>query len=201
DGWLFLHASFRNDWTSILDPQNRSFSYPSVDMSAVLSDKLEFIKNSQAISFLKVRVGYAGTGNVSLDGYQRLGVMGFIAGGTNNGGFTAALPTYGAYAIYPTTIVGTGFPFGSTPGYSQSYIAVQNGLRPEHTQSFETGFQLGLFRNRVNIEANYYNQISNNQTIPLQTSAAAGISTYLTNAGEINNSGVEVDLSLTPLFN
>ncbi len=201
DGWLFLHASFRNDWTSILDPQNRSFSYPSVDMSAVLSDKVEFIKNSQAISYLKVRLGYAGTGNVSLDGYQRLGVMGFIAGGTNNGGFTAALPTYGAYAIYPTTIVGTGFPFGTTPGYSQSYIAVQNGLKPEHTQSFETGFQLGLFRNRVNIEANYYSQISNNQTIPLQTSAAAGISTYLTNAGEINNSGVEVDLSLTPLFN
>ena len=126
--------------------------------------------------------------------------MGYIAGGTNNGGFTAALPTYGAYAIYPTTIVGTGFPFGSTPGYSQSYIAVQNGLKPEHTQSFETGFQLGLFRNRVNIEANYYSQISNNQTIPLQTSAAAGISTYLTNAGEINNSGVEVDLSLdTPV--
>ncbi len=200
DEWLFLHGSFRNDWTSILDPKDRSFSYPSVDLSAVLSDKLNFLKNSTKISFLKVRLGYAGTGNVSLDGYQRLGVMGNIAGGTNGGGFTLALPTFGAYAIYPTAIVGTGFPFGTTTGYSQSYTAVQNGLKPEHTQSFETGFQLGLFRNRVNLEVNYYSQVSNNQTIPLQTSAAAGIGTYLTNAGEINNSGVELDLSLTPLI-
>ena len=200
DDWLFLHASFRNDWTSILDPQNRSFSYPAVDLSAVLSDKLNSIKNSQVISFLKVRLGYAGTGNVSLDGYQRLGVMGNIAGGTNLGGFTVALPTFGAYAIYPTATPGSGFPYGSTPGFSQSFTAVQQGLKPEHTQSFETGFQLGLFKNRVNIEANYYNQISNNQTIPLQTSAAAGIATYLTNAGEIRNNGVEVDLGLTPLL-
>jgi TonB-linked SusC/RagA family outer membrane protein len=200
DDWLFLHGSFRNDWTSILDPNNRSFSYPSVDVSVVLSDKLSFLKNSSRISFLKVRLGYSGTGNVSLDGYQKLGVMGNIAGGANGGGFTLPLPTFGAYAIYPTTIVGTGFPFGTTTGYSQSFTAVQNGLRPEHTKSLETGFQLGLFNNKVNIEANYYNQVSNNQTIPLQTSAAAGISTYLTNAGEINNSGVEVDLALTPLL-
>jgi TonB-linked SusC/RagA family outer membrane protein len=200
DAWLYLHASFRNDWTSILDPQNRSFSYPAVDLSAILSDKLEALKNSNTISFLKIRVGYAGTGNVSLDNYQTLGVMGNIAGGSGKGGFTVALPTFGAYTIYPTTIVGTGFPFGTTNGYSQSYTAVQNGLKPEHTQSFETGFQLGLFRNRVNFEANYYDQISNNQTIPLQTSNAAGIGTYLTNAGEIRNNGVELEASVTPLI-
>jgi TonB-linked SusC/RagA family outer membrane protein len=200
DEWLFVHGSFRNDWTSILDPKDRSFSYPSVDLSAVLSDKFNFLKNSSTISFLKVRLGYAGTGNVSLDGYQNLGVMGNIAGGTNAGSHTMSLPTFGAYAIYPTTIVGTGFPYGNTVGYSQSYTAVQKGLKPEHTQSFETGFQLGLLKNRVNLEVNYYNQVSNNQTIPLQTSAVAGISTYLSNAGEINNSGVEMDLSLTPLI-
>src|SRR6202012_250229 len=85
DAWLFLHGSFRNDWTSILDPQDRSFSYPSVDMSAVLSDKLDFLKNSSTISFLKLRLGYAGTGNVSLEGYNQLGVMGNISAGRNLG--------------------------------------------------------------------------------------------------------------------
>src|ERR1700722_3378253 len=164
DSWVFLHGSFRNDWTSILDPNNRSFSYPSVDLSAVLSDKLDAIKNSDVISFLKLRAGYAGTGNVSLDGYQHLGVMGNIAGGSGGGGYTLALPNFGAYAIYPTTIVGTGFPFGTVNGFSQSYTAVENGLKPEFTQSFETGFQLGLYHNRVNLEVNYYNQVFNNQT-------------------------------------
>ncbi|HXB91492.1 MAG TPA: TonB-dependent receptor, partial [Puia sp.] len=204
DGWLFLHGSFRNDWTSILDPKNRSFSYPSVDMSAVLTDKLSFLKNSQTVSFLKVRLGYAGTGNVSLDGYQRLGVMGNIGAGTDvnqiPGGYTMLLPNFGAYAIYPVTAVGAGFPFGGTNGFSQSIVSVQNGLKPETTKSKEVGFQLGLFHNRVNLEVNYYDQVSNNQTIPLQASTATGITSYLTNAGKIDNRGVEVDLALTPLI-
>jgi TonB-linked SusC/RagA family outer membrane protein len=200
DNWVFLHGSFRNDWTSILDPHNRSFSYPSVDASAVLSDKIEALK-SGSISFLKVRVGYAGTGNVSLDGYKPLGVMGNVAAGTAVGGFSAQIPNYGAYSIYPITTTGAGFPYGAgASSYTQSFTAVQNGLKPEHTQSLETGFELGLFKNRINLEATYYNQVSNNQTIPLQTSQASGISTYVTNAGKINNSGVELDLHLTPLI-
>ncbi len=204
DSWVFLHGSFRNDWTSILAPGNRSFNYPSVDLSAVLSDKIDMVRNSNTISFLKLRLGYAGTGNVSLDTYQRLGVMGNIGAGTNvpgqvSGGYTALLPTFGAYAINPITSVVTGFPFGSTPGYSQSLTIVQNGLKPEQTSSEEVGFQLGLFKNRINLEVNYYDQVSKNQTIPYQASNASGISNYLTNAGKINNSGVEIDLSLTPL--
>jgi TonB-linked SusC/RagA family outer membrane protein len=204
DNWLFLHGSFRNDWTSILDPAHRSFSYPSVDMSAVLSDKLSALKNSQTISFLKVRLGYAGTGNVSLDGYQRLGVMGNIGAGTDvngiPGGYTMLLPNFGAYAIYPVAAVGIGFPFGNINGYSQNPGVVQNGLKPEKTASKEVGFQLGLFRNRINLEVNYYDQISSDQTIPLQASTSTGINSYLTNAGKIDNKGVEVDLSLTPVI-
>lgn len=204
DNWLFLHGSLRNDWTSILDPKNRSFSYPSVDASAVLSDVVGALKASGAISFLKVRVGYAGTGNVSLDGYQKLGVMGNIGAGTDvngiPGGYSALVPNFGAYAIYPIAAVGVGFPFGNTNGYSQNTTVVQNGLKPEKTASTEVGFQLGLLKNRINLEVNYYNQVSSNQTIPLQASNATGINSYLTNAGKIRNSGVEVDLALTPLI-
>jgi TonB-linked SusC/RagA family outer membrane protein len=200
DAWVFLHGSFRNDWTSILDPQDRSFSYPSVDLSAVLSDKLEFLKNSETISFLKVRVGYAGTGNVSLDGYENMGVMGNIAGGTNLGSHSVAMPNFGAYGIYPTAQVVQGFPFGNHDGYTQNATLVQNHLHPEKTASEEVGFQLGLLKNRINLEVNYYDQQSSNQTIPLQASTASGITSYITNAGKINNYGMEVDLSLNPLI-
>ena len=199
DSWLFLHGSFRNDWTSILAPGSRSFSYPSVDASAVLSDKLPIIKNSGTISFLKVRAGYAGTGNVSLDSYQQLGVLGNMSGGTRTP-FTTQIPNFGAYSIYPLATLGLGFPFGGVQGFSQNTQIVQNGLKPEKTQSFETGFQLGLLHNRINLEATYYDQVSNNQTIPLQVSNATGVTSYLTNAGKINNQGVELDLQLTPLI-
>jgi TonB-linked SusC/RagA family outer membrane protein len=196
DNWLFLHGSFRNDWTSILSPGSRSFSYPSVDLSAVLSDKINAIKNSNTISFLKLRLGYAGTGNVSLEGYQQLGVMGNIAAGTNLGGHSVSIPNFGAYVIYPITTVGTGFPFGSTNGFSQSNTVVQDNLKPEKTQSEEVGFQLGLFKNRINIEATYYSQSSDNQTLQLQTSNAAGVVQYLTNAGKIVELNLILDLLL-----
>jgi TonB-linked SusC/RagA family outer membrane protein len=200
DSWLFLHGSFRNDWTSILAPQSRSFNYPSVDMSAVLSDKISALRNQSVISFLKVRAGYAGTGNVSIDQPMTLGVMGNVAGGTNTGGYTMLLPTYGAYVIYPIAGLGTGYPFGNLNGYSQPSLLVQNNLKPEKTAAEEYGFQLGMFRNRVNLEVNYYDQQSTNQTIAVQPSTAAGIKSFLTNAGKISNSGVEVDLSLNPVI-
>jgi TonB-linked SusC/RagA family outer membrane protein len=199
--WLFLHGSFRNDWVSVLDPQNRSFNYPAIDLSGVLSDKIAVLKKSNTISFLKVRVGYAGTGNVSLDDYTDLGVMGNIAGGSQVGGFSTAIPTYGAYRIYPTVSVGTGYPFPTGGNsYSQSYSSVKNGLAPEKTKSVETGFEIGLFKNRIDFSGTYYDQISTNQILNVPASGASGIANFLTNSGEIDNSGVELDLNLNPLL-
>ena len=200
DSWLFLHGSFRNDWTSILSPSNRSFNYPAVDLSAVLSDKIAAIKNSNTISFLKVTGGYAGTGNVSLSNDRELGVMGNIAGGTNVGGYSVLLPTFGAYSIYPNAVVGSGFPFGTINGYSQNPDQVSNDLKPEKTNSEEVGLQLGLFKNRLNLGATYYVGQSINQTVSAQVSNATGITSQLINAGEIDNNGVELDLALTPLI-
>lgn len=200
DDWVYLHGSFRNDWISILDPHNRSFSYPAVDISAVLSEKLEFLKESKTISFLKVRAGYAGTGNVSLAQNIPLGVMGNYSGGSGNLGHTLDLPINGAYQIFPIAQVSTGFPFGSLPGFSQNYTSVINGLKPEKTQSEEVGFQIGFLQNRINLEAAYYHQISKNQTLNLQTAQSTGTGTLITNAGQMNNSGYELDFSMTPLL-
>ena len=56
---IFLDASLRNDWDSRL-PSPYSFSYPSVGISAILSD---LITVPNAISFLKVSSNYAVVGN------------------------------------------------------------------------------------------------------------------------------------------
>ena len=56
---IFLDASLRNDWDSRL-PDPHSYSYPSVGVSAVLSDLLTL---PQALSFLKASVNYAEVGN------------------------------------------------------------------------------------------------------------------------------------------
>jgi TonB-linked SusC/RagA family outer membrane protein len=56
---IFLDASIRNDWNSTL-PKPHSFLYPSIGLSAVLSD---LFKITDKITFLKASVNYASVGN------------------------------------------------------------------------------------------------------------------------------------------
>jgi len=56
---IFLDASLRNDWSSTL-PDPYSFQYPSVGVSAILSDLFTI---PDAISFLKLNASYAEVGN------------------------------------------------------------------------------------------------------------------------------------------
>ncbi|GAA4180040.1 SusC/RagA family TonB-linked outer membrane protein [Sphingobacterium ginsenosidimutans] len=55
---VFLEVTGRNDWSSTLDKNNRSFFYPSVLSSVVLSDLLNL---PSAISFWKVRGSWTRT--------------------------------------------------------------------------------------------------------------------------------------------
>lgn len=62
-GWkdaIFLELTGRNDWSSTLAANNRSYFYPSAGISAVLS---ELVKLPQAITYLKLRGSLAQVGN------------------------------------------------------------------------------------------------------------------------------------------
>lgn len=72
---LFLNATARNDWSSTLPSDNRSYFYPSVSASAVITDLLNV--QSNIISFGKVRASWAQVGNDALP-YQLLQT--FVAG-------------------------------------------------------------------------------------------------------------------------
>lgn len=58
--FLFLDITGRNDWSSTLPKNNNSYFYPSVGLSAIVSDMVEF---PSVISFAKVRAGWAIVGN------------------------------------------------------------------------------------------------------------------------------------------
>jgi TonB-linked SusC/RagA family outer membrane protein len=59
--WAYLNLTGRNDWSSKLARNNRSYFYPSATASLILSDALD-IKND-VLSFLKLRGGWASVGN------------------------------------------------------------------------------------------------------------------------------------------
>ena len=64
---MFLDVTARNDWSSTLPSNARSYFYPSVSGSAVLTDLLPIA--NQYLSYGKVRASWAQVGN-DADPYQ-----------------------------------------------------------------------------------------------------------------------------------
>lgn len=57
--WLYLDIQARNDWSSILPPENNSYFYPGTSLAWVFSDVLEL---PSWVSFGRFRVGLADVG-------------------------------------------------------------------------------------------------------------------------------------------
>jgi TonB-linked SusC/RagA family outer membrane protein len=66
--WAYLNLTGRNDWSSTLAKNNRSYFYPSATASVILSDALDI--KSEVLSFLKVRGGWASVGSGGEEPYQ-----------------------------------------------------------------------------------------------------------------------------------
>ena len=65
--YAYLNLTARNDWSSTLPSSNRSYFYPSVNGSLVLSEALKIKSNT--LDFLKLRGGWSEVGN-DADPYQ-----------------------------------------------------------------------------------------------------------------------------------
>lgn len=59
---VYLELTGRNDWSSTLPENNRSFFYPSATLSFIVTE-LGALKNQDILSFAKVRGGVAKVGN------------------------------------------------------------------------------------------------------------------------------------------
>jgi TonB-linked SusC/RagA family outer membrane protein len=101
---------------------------------------------------------------------------------------------YQLQATYAAQVAAQG-----SPTFSESAQIPNADLKPEISKSFEAGFDLRFFRNRVGIDATYYNTNSENQILGVALSNTTGYSTRLINAGLINNQGVELMLHLVPV--
>jgi TonB-linked SusC/RagA family outer membrane protein len=86
------------------------------------------------------------------------------------------------------------FPLDGQVGFSRNSVFGDPNLRPELTTAIEFGTQLAFFDNRLNLDLTYYKSNSRDQIIPVPISDATGFSSFITNAGEIQNSGIEIML-------
>lgn len=61
DSYLFLELTGRNDWSSTLPKRNNSYFYPSVSLSFIASEVIDFQKHINWLNFMKIRGGIAQT--------------------------------------------------------------------------------------------------------------------------------------------
>ena len=166
---VFLDLTGRNDWSSTLPADARSYFYPSASLSTVVTDLLPEIKND-VLTFGKVRASWAQVGN-DTDPYQLAQV------------FPASTTSWN----------------GSVPMFYEATTIANSRLKPETTTGLEFGVDVRLFKGKLGIDATYYNQSTRNQILGVDISKSSGYNRRILNAGEITNQGFEVTLSGTPL--
>jgi len=173
--FAFVHGSYRGDIDSRLSKDNRFIPYYDVDASLILSDIFPTISTNKGLSFLKLRFAHSLTGNASPLG----GGSKYIAGG--------------AYGIYPTYNVATGFPMG-VGGYSISTTVANPNIKPEQVTENEVGLEVGLLKNRFYLTAVYYQSELVDGIVTANTASSSGFYNALINAAHTKNSGLELEL-------
>jgi TonB-linked SusC/RagA family outer membrane protein len=164
--FITIHFAGRNDQTSLLAKGNNTYFYPAVDMALVLTDAISGLKDNRYLNYAKLTAGFAKVGQVNV----------------------------GPYQLAPVFNVGGGFPYGSLAGFTRGNLTPDPQLQPEFTRNIEFSLDTRLWDEKINLALTYYMQNSDNQTVNIATSSATGYTQALINAGEIENSGFEVEL-------
>ncbi|HEY4149455.1 MAG TPA: SusC/RagA family TonB-linked outer membrane protein, partial [Chitinophagaceae bacterium] len=165
DKYLFTFT-MRADGSSRFGANKKWGYFPSGAVAWRMSDE-KFIKSINAISDLKIRASYGVTGNQEIGSYNSLTQY-----GTNS------------YGLNGTRVV----------GISPNNIANAD-LGWESTASFDIGLDLGLLKNRVTFNADYYNKKTTNLLYNVTLPSTSGFTTMLQNIGSVQNQGVELSLT------
>lgn len=88
---------------------------------------------------------------------------------------------------------------GTSLGVIKSDRVPYRDLKPTSTYSYEIGTDLRFFKGRVMLDFGYYFQTTKNQILGLPVSTTTGYKRAMINAGEIQNKGIELALSVIPV--
>ena len=175
--YLFLTLTARNDWSSTLPEDNRSYFYPSAAVGFVFSEALDI--PTDLLSFGKIRASWAQIGSDA--------------------------PIYSTSTSYVQSDPQDGvrgvinYPFNGVNGYRLSTTLGNPTLKPEITTEVELGTDLRFFDERLSLDAAYYTRTTTDQIFQVPVSSATGYNTKLSNAGELTNEGWEFSLNATPV--
>ena len=183
DNMVYLTFTGRNDWSSTLPKDSRSFFYPGVQGSFVFSELFNQ-DTKKWFNFGKLRISWGQTGN-DADVYQ-------IDPYYSQSKFSSASSTSTGWGMIS-------FPLNGVNAYTLGNLLGSSSLQPEISTEFDAGFNVAFFNNRINLDFEYYNKTSDKQIFTLPSDPASGYTSMVMNLGKIRNRGIETLLTLKPI--
>jgi TonB-linked SusC/RagA family outer membrane protein len=176
---LFVGVTARNDWSSTLPKNSRSFFYPSINASWVFSELFNDTVRNGWFNFGKLRASYAKVG--------------------------ADAGAYLTSTVFNKTTIDGGFgttqtPFNGIGAYTVGDRIGNPNLKPEFTTAYEIGTELSFFKDRLGFDFSYYKSVSTNQIITAPVSNASGFGSKTVNIGRMENQGIELLVRATPII-
>ncbi|QHT66770.1 SusC/RagA family TonB-linked outer membrane protein [Rhodocytophaga rosea] len=174
-GFVYITATARKDWFSVLNPDINDITYPSIGGSFVFTEA--FNTMPAWLSFGKVRASWAQVGAAnSVAPYQ----------------------TQNTYSLLGATHLGVPMGSFSTAGGNNGTIPNRN-LIPYTSTEVEFGADLRFLEDRIGLEVTYYSQKTTDDILNATISRASGFGSTLVNVGELTNKGVEILINATPV--
>ncbi len=166
DGKYLVNTSFRRDGSSAFALNNPWQNFFAIGGGWVVNREA-FMQDQTFINNLKIRGSWGSLGNQNV--------------GSNR------------YPMYPLLTPGNSAVFGDKliPAYGPEYIPDPN-LRWEVVKSWEAGFELAAFQNKLDIEAVYY--YKNTEDVMVRVPGMFGSIPGLSNLGTIENKGIEASV-------
>ena len=176
DNRYSLQGNFRADAfdSSKLSKDNRWGYFFSGSAGWTFSNEKFFKDNidPSIMSFGKIRASWGTNGNVNV---------------LNNYAYTAGINTNGQWYQYGATNAAS---YGSMPN------GIANpDLTWEKSQQFDLGADFRFFNDRLSLGIDYYKKKTKDLLVSAPAMPESGVSSLTINAGEVENSGLEVELT------
>jgi TonB-dependent starch-binding outer membrane protein SusC len=167
-----LTVTGRVDGSSRFGQNNKYGVFPSFGVGWVLSNE-PFMQGMDKIDELKLRSSFGYTGNTEI----------------------------GTYSSLATVSSGTVLINGERVTSSNLTRLPNPNLKWERTRQFDIGFNLALFKRRVNLEFDYYHKLTTDLLLDRPVPYSTGFRSVKDNIGSVSNRGVEVLLTTTNIEN
>ncbi len=165
-GKYLFSASIRRDGSSRFGSDERWGTFPSISAGWIISDE-KFLGNVSWLNFLKLRAEYGSLGNFNIGNYS-----------------------------YLSNISSSNYVFGGALSQGRSATSLgNNSLTWETTKGFDIGVDMSLFKNRINIVADYYDKNTNNMLFQVDIPRGTGFSNIPSNIGEFHFWGAEFSIT------